>query len=45
VNAALAPRSVDTIERWDHEADVVVAGFGIAGVCAAITAAEAERTC
>ncbi len=40
MNAALAPRSVDTIERWDHEADVVVAGFGIAGVCAAITAAE-----
>ena len=27
--------------RWDDEADVVVVGFGAAGVCAAIEAAEA----
>ena len=41
MNMPLTPRSPDTIDHWDHEADVVVAGFGIAGVCAAITAAEA----
>ncbi len=41
MSTPLTPRSPDTIDHWDHEADVVVAGFGIAGVCAAITAAEA----
>lgn len=34
------PVSVHDIEAWDLEADVVVAGFGIAGVSAAIGAAE-----
>lgn len=28
------------VERWDFEADVVVAGYGMAGVCAAIAAAQ-----
>ncbi|MEE2032296.1 FAD-dependent oxidoreductase [Rhodococcus chondri] len=36
----IRPVSVDEIETWDFEADVVVAGFGIAGVSAAIGAAE-----
>jgi len=34
------PVPAGEIERWDLEADVVVAGFGIAGVSAAIGAAE-----
>jgi len=41
MSTPLVPRSVDSVQSWDYEADVVVAGFGIAGVCAAITAAEA----
>ena len=28
------PKSVDQIESWDFEADVVIAGYGIAGVAA-----------
>lgn len=36
----LMPRPAETVAHWDHEADVVVAGYGIAGVCAAISAAE-----
>ncbi|NLE79754.1 MAG: FAD-dependent oxidoreductase, partial [Rhodococcus sp.] len=35
------PRPASDIEVWDHEADVVVAGYGIAGVTAAIEAARA----
>lgn len=34
------PISVHDIETWDLESDVVIAGFGIAGVSAAIGAAE-----
>ncbi|MFD4368360.1 FAD-dependent oxidoreductase [Rhodococcus sp. NPDC058521] len=35
------PRSANTIATWDREADVVVAGYGIAGVTAAIESARA----
>lgn len=35
------PRSVEAIESWDFEADVVIAGYGIAGVAAAVEAASA----
>ncbi|MFI5511117.1 FAD-dependent oxidoreductase [Mycobacterium sp. NPDC051804] len=35
------PKSVDQIESWDYEADVVIAGYGIAGVAAAVEAASA----
>lgn len=36
-----AARPADREPRWDEEADVVVVGFGAAGACAAIEAAEA----
>ncbi|MFF0816678.1 FAD-dependent oxidoreductase [Rhodococcus sp. NPDC003318] len=36
----IGPRSATTIEHWDHEADVVVAGFGVAGAAAAVGAAQ-----
>ncbi len=36
-----AVREVGGVPRWDIEADVVVVGFGCAGACAAIEAAEA----
>ncbi|MFE7721611.1 FAD-dependent oxidoreductase [Nocardia rhizosphaerihabitans] len=35
------PLRANAVTHWDFEADVVVAGFGIAGVCAAIEAARA----
>ncbi|WP_333890507.1 FAD-dependent oxidoreductase [Mycolicibacterium gadium] len=35
------PKSADQIESWDYEADVVIAGYGIAGVAAAVEAASA----
>lgn len=35
------PRTATGIEHWDHEADVVVAGFGVAGAAAAVAAAQA----
>ena len=35
------PRSADQIESWDLEADVVIAGYGIAGAAAAVEAASA----
>ncbi|MBF6452231.1 FAD-dependent oxidoreductase [Nocardia cyriacigeorgica] len=35
------PLPVTEVASWDHTADVVVAGYGIAGVCAAIEAARA----
>ncbi|MFC9516719.1 FAD-dependent oxidoreductase [Nocardiaceae bacterium NPDC056970] len=35
------PLSAETIETWDYEADVVIAGYGIAGVSAAVEAARA----
>ena len=34
-------RNAATVRAWDREADVVVVGFGCAGACAAIEAAEA----
>ncbi|UYP19639.1 FAD-dependent oxidoreductase [Rhodococcus sp. Z13] len=37
----LHPLPADRVTSWDHEADVVVAGFGIAGVSASIEAARA----
>jgi 3-oxo-5alpha-steroid 4-dehydrogenase len=39
--APIAPLRDGDIETWDHEADVVVVGLGIAGACAALSAAEA----
>ncbi len=39
--ASVHPRSAEEIVAWDYEADVVIAGFGIAGVCAAIEASRA----
>ncbi len=38
--SASAVRDAATARRWDREADVVVVGFGCAGACAAIEAAE-----
>jgi succinate dehydrogenase/fumarate reductase flavoprotein subunit len=35
------PLPADAVESWDHEADVLVIGFGAAGACAAIEAAGA----
>ncbi|GGK34962.1 FAD-dependent oxidoreductase [Nocardia camponoti] len=35
------PLPASSVETWDFEADVVVVGYGIAGVCAAIEAARA----
>ncbi|WP_330231229.1 FAD-dependent oxidoreductase [Nocardia sp. NBC_00508] len=35
------PLRASEVTTWDHRADVVVAGYGIAGVCAAIEAARA----
>lgn len=40
---AAAVRHTREVPRWHHEADVVVVGFGAAGACAAIEAAEAGR--
>lgn len=37
----IRPLPADQVEVWDYEADVVVAGYGIAGVSAAIEAATA----
>lgn len=36
-----AVRKAATVTTWDWEADVVIVGFGCAGACAAIEAAEA----
>lgn len=35
------PMPVSEIEVWDHQADVVIVGYGIAGAAAAVEAAEA----
>ncbi|NMM83593.1 flavoprotein, partial [Rhodococcus sp. SRB_17] len=40
-DATINPISAADITTWDYEADVVVAGYGIAGVTAAIEAARA----
>ena len=34
------PASLAQVPRWDHEADIVVVGFGAAGACAALEAAR-----
>ncbi|WP_062984164.1 FAD-dependent oxidoreductase [Nocardia anaemiae] len=39
--AKIRPLRADAVAEWDYQADVVVAGYGIAGVCAAIEAARA----
>ncbi|MEV6320700.1 FAD-dependent oxidoreductase [Nocardia sp. NPDC051787] len=38
---SIRPLRASSVTTWDHRADVVVAGYGIAGVCAAIEAARA----
>ncbi|KAA0022904.1 FAD-dependent oxidoreductase [Antrihabitans cavernicola] len=38
---SIRPLSADDVAAWDREADVVIAGYGIAGVTAAIEAARA----
>ena len=35
------PKPLEQIESWDFEADVVIAGYGIAGAAAAVEAASA----
>jgi 3-oxo-5alpha-steroid 4-dehydrogenase len=40
-DATLRPVSAAEITRWDHEADVVIAGYGVAGAAAAVEAARA----
>ncbi len=39
--ASLQPLRAESVERWDHEDDVVIVGYGGAGACAAIEAARA----
>lgn len=34
------PRSVADVASWDYEADVVIAGLGVAGAAAAVEAAH-----
>jgi 3-oxo-5alpha-steroid 4-dehydrogenase len=41
VAAQIYPRPAAAIHTWDHEADVVIAGYGIAGAAAAVEAAGA----
>jgi len=41
MNTDVYPKSADQIENWDYEADVVIAGYGIAGAAAAVEAASA----
>ncbi|QZT64779.1 FAD-dependent oxidoreductase [Mycolicibacterium austroafricanum] len=41
MSADIVPVPVSEIPRWDHEADVVIAGYGVAGAAAAVEAARA----
>jgi 3-oxo-5alpha-steroid 4-dehydrogenase len=41
MDADVCPKRAEAIESWDLEADVVIAGYGIAGVTAAVEAASA----
>jgi 3-oxo-5alpha-steroid 4-dehydrogenase len=34
------PVAAPSIGAWDHEADVVIAGYGVAGAAAAVEAAR-----
>lgn len=36
------PTPIESVTAWDHEADVVIAGYGIAGVAAGVEAARAD---
>ncbi|WP_068268808.1 FAD-dependent oxidoreductase [Aldersonia kunmingensis] len=40
-STTIRPRSAAEIGNWDYEADVVVAGYGVAGAAAAVEAARA----
>ena len=39
-DADVIPVPASSISTWDHEADVVIAGYGIAGAAAAVEAAR-----
>ncbi|MCV7303604.1 FAD-dependent oxidoreductase [Mycobacterium barrassiae] len=39
--ADVTPVSASEVTSWDHEADVVIAGYGVAGAAAAVEAAQA----
>jgi 3-oxo-5alpha-steroid 4-dehydrogenase len=41
VNTGVHPVPAASVRNWDHEADVVIAGYGIAGAAAAVEAAGA----
>jgi 3-oxo-5alpha-steroid 4-dehydrogenase len=41
MNADAHPTPADRITNWDYEADVVIAGYGIAGAAAAVEATSA----
>jgi 3-oxo-5alpha-steroid 4-dehydrogenase len=40
IDTDITPVSAASITSWDHEADVVIAGYGIAGAAAAVEAAR-----
>ncbi len=42
MTADVIPVAESEITRWDHEADVVIAGYGVAGAAAAVEAARAD---
>ncbi len=44
MNADIYPTPAEEIQDWDHEADVVIAGYGIAGAAAAVEAARRVPT-
>ena len=41
IDADVRPTPAQQIANWDYEADVVIAGYGIAGAAAAVEAAGA----
>lgn len=41
MTADVVPVAASAITAWDHEADVVIAGYGVAGAAAAVEAARA----
>jgi len=41
VQQDVTPIPAESIDRWDHEADVVIAGYGVAGAAAAVEAIAA----